>query len=303
MAENENGLSLQTGMIQNARKRPRYWLHILLFILTIITTYLIGLGNGPVGALWYSGAIIFILLSHEMGHFITARKYNVPVTLPYFIPVPLPPFGTMGAVIKMGGYIPNRRALFDIGVAGPLSGLVLIIPALFFGLKMSSIVDAGPATEYTYILGDSLFFRLMAHVALGPLQAGKDISLHPLAYAGWVGLLVTSLNLVPIGQLDGGHIIYALFKKKSKYIYLFFYITLVFITLFFYAGWIVLLVILTLIRRHPPTLYDTVQLNVKRKIIGFSVIIFFLLAFTPVPFGFGEEFGEGLIPIIMEYVF
>ena len=299
MTDNESGIPLQNGMKRFVYKKPRYWLHILLFILTIMTTYLIGLGNGPIGALWYSGGLIIMLLSHEMGHFITAKRYRVPVTLPYFIPIPLPPFGTMGAVIKMGGYIPNRRALFDIGVAGPLTGMILIVPAVFFGLKMSSVVDVTTLGDSTISLGDSLLFRLLARAALGPLPEGKDIILHPLAFAGWVGLLVTALNLLPIGQLDGGHVIYALFRKRSKIISTLFFFVLLYICLFYYLGWFVLLIILVLIRRHPPTLYDVIPLDRKRKIIGFSMILIFLLAFTPVPFGF----GEGLIPLIREHIF
>ena len=141
---------------------------------------------------------------------------KVMVTLPYFIPLPLPPFGTMGAVIKMGSRIPDRRALFDVGVAGPLAGLVMIIPSLIIGLHFSKVVEVSSIGSGTISLGNSLLFSFLTRISVGTLPPGQDVVLHPLAFAGWVGLLVTALNLLPIGQLDGGHIMYALFWKKSK---------------------------------------------------------------------------------------
>jgi membrane-associated protease RseP (regulator of RpoE activity) len=270
-------------------------LHIILFVLTIFTTYFIGLGNGLFGALWYSGGIITILLSHEMGHYIMARKHGVPVTLPYFIPVPFPPFGTMGAVIKMKGRIPNRRALFDVGVAGPLGGMIIIIPVILIGVKYSQIVDASSLGESAITLGDSLMFQILANISIGPLKEGQDIVLHPLAFAGWVGLLVTAINLLPIGQLDGGHIMYALFCKRSKFITNIFLGLFIFICLFYYFGWFLLIIVLVLIKKHPPTLDDDYELDPRRKIIGILVLCLFIMAFTPVPFGF----VDGLIPTLM----
>ena len=272
-------------------------LHILLFLLTILTTYLVALGDGPLGALWYSLGIITILLTHEMGHYLMAKKHGVPATLPYFIPVPLPPFGTMGAVIKMEGRIPDRRALFDVGVAGPLAGLVMIIPAILIGLRLSTVVEIASLDQNTTItLGDSLLFSLLARISIGALPAGQDVVLHPLAFAGWVGLLVTALNLLPVGQLDGGHIMYALFWKKSKILSTIFYAIFLFICLFYYMGWFLFLIVLAIVRRHPPTMNDDLPLDRKRQILGIFALIVFVLAFTPVPFGF----GEGLIPMLMK---
>lgn len=276
--------------------KTNYRLHILLFILTIATTFMVGYTDGPIGALWYSGGIIIILLTHEMGHYLMARKHHVPVTLPYFIPIPLPPFGTMGAVIKMQGYIPNRRALFDIGVAGPLAGLVMIIPAIVWGLDMSTIIETRSLGENAISLGDSLLFSFLSHLVNGPLKEGQDIMLHPLAFAGWVGLLVTASNLLPIGQLDGGHIMYALFWKKSKQISRVFYFLFLGICLLFYFGWFLLVVVLAIFRKHPPTMNDQISLDLKRQIIGSFALIVFILAFTPVPF----MMGDGLIPMILE---
>ena len=176
----------------------------VLFLLTCFTTYSVG---GPA----YSFALMLTLLCHELGHYVQARRYPVPASLPYFIPIPAPPLGTMGAVIAMRGEMGDRRALFDIGISGPLAGLV---PALFFsvvGLYLSTVVPKQP----TGMLGDPLLFKFLVRTIFGELPASQDVALHPLAYAGWVGVLITSLNLVPIGQLDGGHILYAILRRKS----------------------------------------------------------------------------------------
>jgi len=284
------------GNIGVAPKKRKIGIHVLLFVLTVGTTYFVGLSDGWTGAAWYSGGIIIILLTHEMGHFLMARKHGIPATLPYFIPVPLPPFGTMGAVIKMEGRIPDRRALFDMGVAGPLAGLAMIIPAILIGTRMSRVVEVTSLGEGTISLGDSLLFAFLARISVGPLPPGQELLLHPLAFAGWVGLLVTALNLLPVGQLDGGHITYALFWKRSRWISRFFYILFLSVCLFFYFGWFLLIVVLALIRKHPPTMNDSLPLDRTRQIIGIFALIVFVLAFTPVPFGF----GEGLIPMLLK---
>ena len=262
----------------------------------MFSTYFVGLADGPVGALWYSLGLITILLTHEMGHYLMARKHGVETTLPYFIPLPLPPFGTMGAVIKMEGRIPNRRALLDVSVAGPLAGMVAIVPAILVGLRLSRVVTLSSLGEGAITLGDSLLFSFLARLSIGVLPPGQDVVLHPLAFAGWVGLLVTALNLLPVGQLDGGHIVYALFWKKNRMVSAIFYWLFLFVCLFFYFGWFLLVVVLTLIRRHPPTVDDTMPLDTKRKVLGLFALVIFVLAFTPVPFGF----GDGLIPMLLK---
>ena len=288
---------LRTEESVPSQRERKVWNHVALFILTIFSTYYVGvLSDGWVKAIWYSLGIITILLTHEMGHYLMAKRHGVPTTLPYFIPIPLPPFGTMGAVIKMEGKIPHRRALFDVGVAGPLAGLVMIVPAILIGLRLSPIVEIASLGGGTMTLGDSLLFSFLARISIGSLPAGQDVLLHPLAFAGWVGLLVTALNLLPVGQLDGGHIMYALFWKKSKALSTVFYVIFIFICLFYYAGWLLFIVVLTFVRRHPPTMDDVIPLDNKRKVIGIFALVVFILAFTPVPFGF----GDGLIPLLMK---
>jgi len=270
--------------------------HIILFILTIGTTFLIGLGEGIAAAAMYSGALMSILLCHEMGHYLTARKYGVPATLPFFIPVPLPPFGTLGAIIKMKGNIPNRRALLDIGAAGPLAGLAVSVPVIFIGVKLSRIVELQQLGDAAISLGDSLLFSWITKLSIGNLPEGKDLVLHPLAYAGWVGLLVTAMNLLPVGQLDGGHIIYALFHKRSKYVSLVVYGMMVYVLLFHSAMWFVWLILLAIFRRHPPTLNDSLSLGNKRKNLGIFTLLMFVITFTPAPF----IEVEGLIPLLIQ---
>lgn len=280
---------------RSPRKR-NVWVHVVLFILTVFSTFFVALGDGPIGALWYSSGLILILLTHEMGHYLMARKHGVPATLPYFIPFPYSIFGTLGAVIKMEGRIPDRRALFDVGVAGPLAGVVMVIPAILVGLRLSHVVEISTLGEGTITLGNSLLFSLLSHVSIGPLPSGQDVVLHPLAFAGWVGLLVTALNLLPIGQLDGGHITYALFWKRSKLLSTIFYAVFLFICLFYWFGWFLFAILLAIIRRHPPTMNDSIPLDRKRRVIGILALILFVLSFTPVPFGF----GDGLIPLLIK---
>ncbi len=197
-------------------------LNIILFVATCFTTFMTGwFQNGYWQAgLWYGGAIISILLAHEMGHYLMCKKYGIKATLPFFLPFPLPfgnPFGTFGAVIKMESRIPSRKALFDVAVAGPLAGLALTIPAIYFGVQLSKIVDITPsAGSGTIYLGESFLYAQISKWAIGVLPEGKDVLLHPLAFAGWAGLFVTALNLLPIGQLDGGHVVYALLGKRHN---------------------------------------------------------------------------------------
>ena len=253
-------------------------LNILLFALTVCSTYLIG-------GFWYSLSLIAILLAHEMGHFLMSRRHGMTSSLPYFLPVPIPPFGTFGAIIKMKGRMSSRRALFDIGVAGPLMGLFVTIPAIVIGLLLSKPVPLAETQEHFIHLGDSLLFTLVEKVVLGDLPEGYDLLLHPIAYAGWVGLFVTALNLLPVGQLDGGHIAYALFGRKSKIVFGLAIMLWMGISLFFYVGWTLMIVLVLLFGfRHPPPLDDVTPLGLKRKILGGVVFSLFILSFTPVPF-------------------
>ena len=167
--------------------------------------------------LQFAGALLTILVAHELGHFITARIHKVDASLPYFIPIPLlSPFGTMGAVIRMRGSIPTRAALLDIGASGPLAGLVFAIPMYFWGAAHSHLVPlSGVGQEGSIELGESIALRLLDRLAVSAPPDGMTLELHPVAFAAWAGMFVTMINLVPVGQLDGGHVAYALFGTRQ----------------------------------------------------------------------------------------
>jgi membrane-associated protease RseP (regulator of RpoE activity) len=277
-----NGEQRKTGVIKGFLYAPSIFLdipriNILLFVATFFTTYYI---NGPA----YAICIITILLAHEMGHFIMCRKYRVDATWPFFLPIPLPPFGTFGAVIKMKGHIPDKRALFDIGVAGPIGGLIFAVPITIIGLYLSEIHPI-PKDSASYIgLGEPILFSFFAKMTIGNVSEGFDIVLSPIAFAGWAGLFVTALNLLPIGQLDGGHVVYALLGKHSGIVYKAGIGAFCLFALFVYPGWIVFAVMLLLFGfRHPAPIDPFTHLDFKRKCIGVLMLIVFLLCFTPIP--------------------
>ncbi|RLA98860.1 MAG: site-2 protease family protein [Deltaproteobacteria bacterium] len=252
--------------------------HLLLFFLTVASTLF-------VGGVIYSASLLSILLAHEMGHYLASRYHGVKATLPYFIPFPLPPFGTLGAVIRTKSPIPHRRALLDIGAAGPLSGLCVAIPAIVVGLLHSRVVDVSQIPKETIRLGNPPLFAFIQRLTLGELPSSKDVILHPIAYAGWVGLFVTALNLLPAGQLDGGHIVYSLFGRYSRIIFRMTILTAILICLIYNFGWLLLVVLLLFIGyRHPPPLDDFTPLDGKRRFVGAITLAIFFLSFTPVPF-------------------
>ncbi len=277
-------------------------LNIVLFVVTCLTTFgtafLISGGSVTAG-LWFSAGIITILFSHEMGHYLMCRKYGVRATLPYFIPFPplinpfnlassiwLNPFGTMGAVIRMEGRMQNRRVLFDIGAGGPLAGLVPTLLALFWGLMMSTPeVHSAETPQATLILGKSLVFELFAAMAGKSFEFATLESLHPLAFAGWAGLFITALNLFPVGQLDGGHVLYALMGEKSNKVYPVLASVFILIALSLYPGWIPLILLLMFFRiEHPPTLQTVTPLDPVRKALAVFLFVVFIFSFTPMPF-------------------
>ena len=224
-----------------------------------------------------------ILTAHEFGHYFAARYHRVQASLPYFIPLPVGPLGTFGAVIRMSPYIPNRRALFDIAVAGPIAGLVIALPVAFIGVATSEY--GTPDMEGSLILGDPLIFKVMEWIIFGGRPEGADLYLNEMAYAGWVGLLVTALNLLPIGQLDGGHTIYAVFAAKSRFVAAMAFAGLVFITIFISLNYILFVILLWVFRvRHPPTMNDSIPLTPSRRIVAGMLLLVFVLCFTPVPF-------------------
>lgn len=239
-----------------------------------------------VGGLGFSLALMTTLLAHELGHFLQARRYGVPASLPYFVPMPLSPIGTMGAVILMAPGKGDRRTLFDIAVSGPLAGLV---PALLFcilGLHWSEVVHlTGQPIGLT--LGEPILFKLLSYVTFGPLAEGQDVALHPVAFAGWVGIFITALNLIPIGQLDGGHILYALLLRRSgRVAQTLLAAAMIAVVVWGYWGWTLMIFLLMLMGPvHPPTANDDMPLGTGRTILGWASLLFVLVGFTPTPFG------------------
>jgi membrane-associated protease RseP (regulator of RpoE activity) len=277
---NENGRpAWVANPLPDPKRRRRILLQLLLFVLTIFST-------ARSGGWAYSACLILILLFHEMGHYFAARYYGVPATLPYFIPFPYALFGTFGAVIKMQGIIPNRRALFDIGIMGPAMGLVVALPATVIGIAMSKVIPMNQLPDGILGLGDSILFSLIADWIHGPLPKGHDLLLHPIGFAGWAGLFVTALNLLPMGQLDGGHIMYALFRQRSVLIYrLVFFSLAAFTVIARQPQWIFFLALtFFLIRlKHPPTMDDEVPIGPGRFALGIAAMLFFAITFPPNP--------------------
>lgn len=233
----------------------------------------------------YALAIMVILTAHEAGHFLQARRYGVRTSLPYFIPIPTM-IGTMGAVISMDARVPNRKVLFDIGITGPLAGLIPTLFCCVWGLSQAEY--ARPA-EGAILFGDPLVFRWLAHLLLGPQPPGHEILLNPVLFAGWVGLLITSLNLLPIGQLDGGHVLYALLGRKARGVAQAVLagatILVVYTTIRYHnPGWILMVILLYLIGPgHPPTYQDHIGVGPVRRLLGWLMLAFIFIGLTPMP--------------------
>ena len=239
--------------------------------------------------LWYSLTILAILGCHEMGHYLMCRRYHVDATRPYFLPAPLPLTGTLGAFIRIKSRIPNKIALFDIGVAGPIAGFIVAVPALFLGLALSRVDRLPEDSSQLIELGEPLLFRLASWLVWGDVADGYSINMHPMAFAAWFGLLATALNLFPIAQLDGGHISYAVLGRRSTIVTLIMIgvaIGLTFVSSSWVA-WTVLLVamIATMGPGHPPTLDDEQRLDGGRLMLAAIAMVILLLCFTPAPIG------------------
>lgn len=258
------------------RPRQKIWLHVVLFLVTAVT---IALLSGWVG----SASLMLILTCHEFGHYFAARKYRVGASLPYFIPSPFLP-GTFGAVIRMSPYIPNRRALFDIAAAGPVAGLIVALPVTLVGITMSKLQPVASIGNEAIRLGEPLIFQAMSWWVFGPTPDGYDLMTHPLAFAGWVGMFVTALNLLPIGQLDGGHIVHSVFGEKSHYVSRTVFGLLALVTVFGNRSYWIFLVLLWFMGvNHPPTLNDSQPLDKRRQRIAAVMLVIFILCFTPTP--------------------
>ena len=264
---------------EEAKPPPLRWKRSLaLFLATCFTTFAVG---GPL----YAFAVMFTLTFHEFGHYLQARRYRMAASLPYFIPLPLPPFGTMGAVIIMPSRISNVRALFDMAISGPLAGLVPALGFTIIGLHLSEFRALSTITDPTVSLGSPLLFDWLAYLIHGPTPEGYDLFLHPLAFAGWVGIFITALNLIPISQLDGGHILYALLKKRSYPIAVgLFSLAIAATILSGNWGWsLMILLIFIAGPMHPPTANDQVPLGKFRYVLGWATLLFFIIGFTPNP--------------------
>ena len=241
-----------------------------------------------VHGLWYSLTILAILGCHEMGHYMACLRYHVLATRPFFLPAPLMT-GTLGAFIRIKSRIPNKTALFDIGIAGPIAGFVIAVPALFLGLMLSRI-DQLPADQSGLIeLGEPLLFKFAAWLVWGPVADGYSINMHPMAFAAWFGLLATALNLFPISQLDGGHIAYSVFGRRSTIVSMVMIVAAVGLT-FVSSSWIVWTVLTVVMMfvlgpHHPPTLDDDQPIDHNRRLLAVVALIILLLCFTPAPIG------------------
>jgi membrane-associated protease RseP (regulator of RpoE activity) len=257
----------------------RYTIHIVLFVLTVASTWLTW---GPL----YSVPIMLILLGHEMAHYFMSRRSGMRASLPFFLPLPvISPFGTLGAVIRMEGTVPSRKALFDTGIAGPLTSFFLSVPAAVIGLKLSKLIPASQIKGEMIRLADPLLFSLIQFLFMRDVPSHYEVVLHPIAYAGWVGLFVTALNLLPIGQLDGGHIAYALFGRNSRKISVIVVAVVAFIFIYYSIAWFLLLILMILFGfKHPTPLDDQTPLSTRRKLIGGMALLILLLSFTVAPF-------------------
>jgi membrane-associated protease RseP (regulator of RpoE activity) len=231
----------------------------------------------------YAVVLMGILLGHELGHFLTCRYYRINATLPYFIPAPTL-IGTLGAFIKIKSPITRKHQLFDIGVAGPLTSFILSMPALVYGLSLSKLTRSISPEEGGIAFGESLLLRILGNMIFKNVPPGHDVFLHPVAFAGWVGILVTSFNLFPVGQLDGGHISYALLGSKSRRVANFFLVIFFVMGIFFWVGWFIwALIIFFLGLRHPRVLDEEAPLSPGRRIIAFVMVLIFILSFIPDP--------------------
>jgi membrane-associated protease RseP (regulator of RpoE activity) len=291
------------------RVGSRPWVHLLLFVLTFATMTLAGssfflnfvsaVGTRRVivtqaaallGGLWFSVPALLILGSHEFGHYFACRYYRIPASLPYFVPAPaFSIVGTLGAVIRMA--LPRtRRALFDVGIAGPIAGFLVLLPLAIYGVSHSYVVrlPRAVALQGGLELGDPLLLTLLQQAFFGTLPDRSLFVMHPTGFAAWFGLLATALNLFPAGQLDGGHIVHAIVGRASRYVTIASILVLLALAVFVSSSWIVWSVLLVLMTYgfgldHPRVAEEHLPLGTGRLILGVFAVVMFVLSFTPVP--------------------
>jgi membrane-associated protease RseP (regulator of RpoE activity) len=227
-------------------------------------------------------ALMDILLFHEFGHYLAGKRRGVLMSLPYFLPAPNF-IGTFGAVIKSRTPFTNRRDLIEVGAAGPIAGFVVSLIALAIGLNNTEIIQVESGG---LILGDSLLLKFLAWLIVGPIPEGFDFVLSPAAFAGWVGLLVTTINLLPLGQLDGGHIIYGLIGPKQRSISRLFIVFMMILGFWWQGWWFFGILVFLFGLNHPPTLNDSIPISNVARIMGLMAVVIFLICFIPVPFVF-----------------
>jgi len=285
--------------------KDRVWVNVALLALTFVTTTWTGIDHwlsfdanfrlpaGPidlVGAaihgLWYSVTILAILGAHELGHYLACRHYGISATLPYFLPVPFPLTGTAGAFIRIREPITTKRALFDIGIAGPLAGFAVAVPALFLGLYLSRVVEVPPDFQ-GLSLGEPLLFKAASHLLWGTLPDSLSVNMHPMAFAAWFGLLATALNLIPIGQFDGGHIAYAALGRHAHRVTIASLVATVGLSIYSssWIAWTVIAIGLLVAFgwRHPSVWDEEVPLDTRRRWMALLALAIFVLCFTPAP--------------------
>ncbi len=308
--EKTNGIEGEVKRAPFSLKK-NIWVNILLFIITVFSTFFVGISLSinylftealsqdtqiPVTvemvmdpqvitlSLIYMVVLLGILLGHEFGHFLTCRYYGINATLPYFIPAPTL-IGTLGAFIKIKSPITWKKQLFDIGVAGPLTGFILAVPALAYGLSLSKAVPPSfQEGEFVFVFGEPLILKLLGALVLKDVPSDYSVFLHPVAFAGWVGILVTSFNLFPVGQLDGGHVSYALLGEKSRQFGKFILVVFAIMGFLFWIGWFIWAFLLTFLGlKHPRIVDEVVPLSPRRKIVGYLMVLIFILSFIPAP--------------------
>ena len=302
-----DGTAAGAFQFQPPTYRPRWWLHVLLFVLTLCTSTFMGAifyGWTPVElaqlgwfrlmvhptfvgeGLKFAIPLLTILFAHEMGHYTAARRHGLLTTPPFFLPMPVPmPFspGTLGAVMRIRQPITTRAQLLDIGAWGPIAGFIVTIPTLLVGLAMSQVREFSHDAPLVYF-SEPIFFKVLARCLFFPgLTGAEDIMLHPVAWAAWWGLLVTALNLLPFFQLDGGHIAYALFGEGHRRWARRLLAVFVVMTAF-WPGWALWAAILVLVGpEHPPILHERDPLDRGRRIVVYAAIAIFVLSFTFAP--------------------